>query len=181
MQSIRVNSVVIDFLMIYPNVYSNTELENCHHLKMYIQPYLHIFTSWCTLVHKHQVRSTRNRHECVITCMNEDEARGVCKDRSKWLSVVSAYPHGAKVWIYVCMHACLVPPQTKDKNRTMFWTRSTLNAFTRDASRPQRTFLLHPRIPLQSKKKQNVPPIKNPKTLAKETISRWYPAYLADH
>ena len=25
-----------------------------------------------------------------------DEAKGVCKDRSRWHSVVSAYPHGKK-------------------------------------------------------------------------------------
>ena len=43
-----------------------------------------------------QVRSTRNRRACMIRCMNVDEARGVCKDRSRWRSVVSAYPHGKK-------------------------------------------------------------------------------------
>ena len=31
-----------------------------------------------------------------------DEARGVCKDRSMWRSVVSAYPHGKNS--YVCMY-----------------------------------------------------------------------------
>ena len=41
---------------------------------------------------KGQVRSTRNRRVCMIRCMNVDEARGVCKDRSRWHSVVSAYP-----------------------------------------------------------------------------------------
>ena len=28
--------------------------------------------------------------------MNVDEAIGLCKDRSRWRSVVSAYPHGKK-------------------------------------------------------------------------------------
>ena len=40
---------------------------------------------------------------CMIRCMNVDKARGVCKDRSRWRSVVSAYPHGKKAWVYVCM------------------------------------------------------------------------------
>ena len=40
---------------------------------------------------------TRNRRACIITCMNVDEAGGVCKDRSRWRSVVSAYPRGKKV------------------------------------------------------------------------------------
>ena len=39
-----------------------------------------------------QVRSTRNRR----ACMNVDEARGLCMDRSRWRSVISAYPHGKK-------------------------------------------------------------------------------------
>ena len=43
----------------------------------------------------------------MIRCMNVDEARGVCKDRSRWRSVVSAYTRGKKkhefmyVYIYV--------------------------------------------------------------------------------
>ena len=36
--------------------------------------------------------------------MNVDEAKGVCKDRSGWRSVVSAFPHGKKVWVYVCVY-----------------------------------------------------------------------------
>ena len=45
------------------------------------------------VLQKDQVRSTRNH---MIRCMNVDEARGVtvCKDRSRWCSVVCAYPHG---------------------------------------------------------------------------------------
>ena len=36
--------------------------------------------------------------------MNVDEAKGVCKDRSWWRSVVSAYPHGKKrEFMYICM------------------------------------------------------------------------------
>ena len=31
---------------------------------------------------------------CMIRCMNVDKARGVCKDRNRWRSVVS-YPLGA--------------------------------------------------------------------------------------
>ena len=56
------------------------------------------------VLHKVQVRSTRNQHACMIRCMNVDEARGVCKDRSRWRSVVFAYPHGKKAWVYVCMY-----------------------------------------------------------------------------
>ena len=40
----------------------------------------------------------------LIRCMNVDEARGVCKDRSRWRSVVTAYPRGKKTWnVFVCM------------------------------------------------------------------------------
>ena len=49
------------------------------------------------VLQKGQVRSTRNRRACMIRCMNINEARGVCKDRSRWRSVVSAYPHEKKV------------------------------------------------------------------------------------
>ena len=36
--------------------------------------------------------------------MNMDEARGVCKDRSKWRSIVSAYPVGKRrEFMYVCI------------------------------------------------------------------------------
>ena len=48
------------------------------------------------ILQKGQVRSTRNRRACMTRCMNVDEAKGVCKDRSRWRSVVSAYPHGKK-------------------------------------------------------------------------------------
>ena len=48
------------------------------------------------VLQKGQVRSTRNRRACMIRCTNVDEARGVCKDRSRWRCVVSTYPHGKK-------------------------------------------------------------------------------------
>ena len=44
------------------------------------------------VLQKGRVRSTRNRR----ACMNVDEAKGVCKDRCRWRSVVPAYPHGKK-------------------------------------------------------------------------------------
>ena len=46
------------------------------------------------VLQKGRVRSTRNRRACMTTyCVNVDEAKGVCKDRSRWRSVVFAYPH----------------------------------------------------------------------------------------
>ena len=35
----------------------------------------------------------------MIRCMNVDEAREVCKDRSRWHSIAYAYP-----WVYVCRY-----------------------------------------------------------------------------
>ena len=43
----------------------------------------------------------------MVLCMDADEARGVCKDRSKWHSLVSAYPHEKKALVYVCMNVCI--------------------------------------------------------------------------
>ena len=43
---------------------------------------------------KGQVKSTLNRRACMKRIMNVDEAKEVCKDRSKWKEVVSAYPYG---------------------------------------------------------------------------------------
>ena len=40
------------------------------------------------------VKSTRNRRACMRRCMTVDEAKEVCQDRSKWRSIVSAYPPG---------------------------------------------------------------------------------------
>ena len=52
-------------------------------------------TSTSEDLQKGQVR-THNRRACMIRCMNVDEARVVCKDRSRWRSVVSAYSHAEK-------------------------------------------------------------------------------------
>ena len=52
------------------------------------------------ILQKGQVCSTRNWRVCMTRCMNPDEAKGVCKDHSRWRSVVSAYPHGKSM--YVC-------------------------------------------------------------------------------
>jgi hypothetical protein len=41
---------------------------------------------------KGQVRSTRNRRACMRNLMTAEEAKGVCKDRSKWKEAISAYP-----------------------------------------------------------------------------------------
>ena len=46
------------------------------------------------VLQKCQVRNTSNCRACMIRCINLDEARGVCKDRRRWRSVVSAYLHG---------------------------------------------------------------------------------------
>ena len=48
------------------------------------------------VLQKGRVRCTRNRRACMTRCMNVDEAKGVCKDRSRWRSGVSAYSHGKK-------------------------------------------------------------------------------------
>ena len=50
------------------------------------------------VLQKGRVRSTRNRRACMTRCMNvdTDEAKGVCKDRSRWRSFVFAYPQGRK-------------------------------------------------------------------------------------
>ena len=44
------------------------------------------------VLQKDRVCSTRNRRACMTRCINVDEAKGVCKDRSRCRSVVSAYP-----------------------------------------------------------------------------------------
>ena len=56
------------------------------------------------VLQKVQPRSTHNRRACMIRCMNVDEERGECKDRSRWRSVVSAYRHRKKARVYVCMY-----------------------------------------------------------------------------
>jgi hypothetical protein len=40
--------------------------------------------------------STRNRRACMRNLMKVQEAKGVCKDRSKWKEVISAYPNGKR-------------------------------------------------------------------------------------
>ena len=39
--------------------------------------------------------------------MNVDEARGVCKDRNRWLAVVSAYMGKRREFMYVCWNTAL--------------------------------------------------------------------------
>ena len=48
------------------------------------------------VLQKGRVHSTRNRRACMTRCMNVDETKGVCKDRSRCRSVVSAYPMGKR-------------------------------------------------------------------------------------
>jgi hypothetical protein len=40
------------------------------------------------VLEKGQVRSTRNRRACMKNLMTVEEAKGVCKDRSKWKKVI---------------------------------------------------------------------------------------------
>ena len=56
------------------------------------------------VLQKGRVRCTRNRRACMTRCLNVDEVKGVSKDLSKWLLWFSAYPHGKKAWVYVCMY-----------------------------------------------------------------------------
>jgi hypothetical protein len=46
------------------------------------------------ILQKGQVRSTLNRRACMRNVMKVSEAKVVCQDRSKWKSVISAYPSG---------------------------------------------------------------------------------------
>ena len=48
------------------------------------------------VLQKGRVRSTRNWRACMTRCMNVEEAKRVCKNRSRWRAVDSAYPHGKK-------------------------------------------------------------------------------------
>jgi hypothetical protein len=41
-------------------------------------------------------RSTRNRRACMRNLMTVEEAKDVCKDRSKWKEVISSYPKGKR-------------------------------------------------------------------------------------
>ena len=46
------------------------------------------------IIKKAGVRSDKNRRACMKRLMDMNEAKEVCKDRSRWRSIVSAYPHG---------------------------------------------------------------------------------------
>jgi hypothetical protein len=48
------------------------------------------------VLEKNQVGSTRNRRACMMNLMTVEEAKGVCKDRSKWKEVTSVYPNGKR-------------------------------------------------------------------------------------
>ncbi|CAH1645106.1 unnamed protein product [Spodoptera littoralis] len=46
------------------------------------------------ILKKGQIKSTLNRRACMKRLMTVNEAKEVCKNRSNWRSLVSAYPHG---------------------------------------------------------------------------------------
>jgi hypothetical protein len=48
------------------------------------------------VLEKGLVRCTRNRRACMRNLMTVEEAKGACKDRSKWKEVISAYPKGKR-------------------------------------------------------------------------------------
>jgi hypothetical protein len=48
------------------------------------------------VLEKGQVKSNRNRRGCMRNLMSVEEAKGLCKDRSKWKEVISAYPKGIR-------------------------------------------------------------------------------------
>jgi hypothetical protein len=48
------------------------------------------------VLEKGQAKNTRNRRACMRNLMTVEEAKGVCKDRSKWKEVISAYPNGKR-------------------------------------------------------------------------------------
>jgi hypothetical protein len=48
------------------------------------------------VLQKGQVKSTGNRRACMRNLMTVEEAKGVCKVRSKWNEVISAYPKGKR-------------------------------------------------------------------------------------
>jgi hypothetical protein len=47
-----------------------------------------------TLTISYYIKSTQNQRACMRNLMKVQEAKGVCKDRSKWKEVISAYPNG---------------------------------------------------------------------------------------
>ncbi|GBP61208.1 hypothetical protein EVAR_37472_1 [Eumeta japonica] len=46
------------------------------------------------ILKKGQILSTRNRRACMKILMDASEASEICKDRTIWKSIVSAYPSG---------------------------------------------------------------------------------------
>jgi hypothetical protein len=57
------------------------------------------------VLEKGQVRSKYPKPASVHgNLMTVEQAKGVCKDRSKWKEVISAYPKGKRAWYYVCMY-----------------------------------------------------------------------------
>jgi hypothetical protein len=63
--------------------------------------YLSIFKYYYLVLEKGQVKSTRTRRACMRNLMKVEEAKDVCKDRSKWKEVISAYRNGKWAWCYV--------------------------------------------------------------------------------
>ena len=53
------------------------------------------------VLQKGQVRSTH-----IHIYLNLDEAKGVCKDRSRWRFVISVYPWKKSVSLFI--HACML-------------------------------------------------------------------------
>ena len=49
-----------------------------------------------------------NQCACMIRCMNVEETREVCKDRSRWRYVVSAYPMGKRYELMYVWNAYLI-------------------------------------------------------------------------
>jgi hypothetical protein len=48
------------------------------------------------VLEKGQFKSIRNRQACMRNLMTVEEAKDVCKDRSNWKEVISAYPKGKR-------------------------------------------------------------------------------------
>jgi hypothetical protein len=48
------------------------------------------------ILEKGQIKSIRYRRACMRNLMTMEEAKGVCKDRSKWEEEISAYPKGKR-------------------------------------------------------------------------------------
>jgi hypothetical protein len=46
---------------------------------------------------------------CMRNLMTVEEEKGVCKDRSQWKEVISAYLNGKRAWCYVYISTTLYP------------------------------------------------------------------------